>query len=240
MKSWTLIISVASICLFLAGCGTTAKFIYPANMNEAVRFDGTPSSKKVAVMPFDDYRGDTNNNLFWMGFVPLSPFGWGTYDRPDGAEDFVSINSYDVTPSEDLAKAAAVSLRHSNLFKEAFFTFGGDRDAADYVLSGRLKAMKYHGKRLTYCLSEAGTIFWIFGAPAGMSSTHLVVDLILSDKSGKVLWQWTIDKNDWMAQWIYARMGHDCLPFTYLYQEGMNDALNDLSEKMRNNSGAFK
>ncbi len=235
------IIAFIALCFFLTGCGTTAKFIYPAKMSSLIQYEKVPSNnKKVAIVPFDDYRGDRNNVMFWMSGIPLVPFGWGTYERPDAARQYITIESYDVTPSEDLAKAAAVSFRHSNLFKDAYFTFGGEKDAADFVLSGKLKTMKYHGKRFSYCLPSIGVIFWILGAPAGMSENHLVVDFTLTDKSGKVLWQWTLDKEDWIVQWIYARMGHDCILFTSLYQAGMNEALTNLAEKMREHPELFQ
>lgn len=239
-KTLPLFCATVSVIL-LAGCGTTAKFVYPAQMSSLVQIDSSPaSSRKLAVLPFDDYRSDENSCMFPLYLLPLMPFGWGTYDRPDAANFYLSIASYDITPSEDLAKAAAVSFRHSNLFKDTFFTMGGEKDNADFVLRGRIKEMKYHGKMFTYGLSVYGPIFWIIGAPAGMSENRLALELTLSDKTGKVVWDWSMEKEDWVIQWIYYRMGYDCKMFTRMYQAGMNDAVNSLAKKMRERPELFK
>ena len=125
---------VLALTVFLVGCGTTAKFVYPAKMSSLVQLDSHPIlDKKLAVLPFDDYRSDENSNMFLMYLIPLMPFGWGNYERPDAASMFLSIETYDITPSEDLAKATAVSFRHSNLFKDVFFTMGGEKDNADFA-----------------------------------------------------------------------------------------------------------
>lgn len=232
----------AAVMLFgLSGCGTTAKFVYPAQMDNLAQISSSPvTEKSLAVLPFDDYRSDENSAMFGMYLIPLMPFGWGTYDRPDAATMFLSITAYDITPSEDLAKAAAVSFRHSNLFKDVFFTFGGEKNNADFILKGRLKVMRYRGKVFSYGLSIEGPLLWFLGAPAGTSENQLALELILCNKDGKVLWEWSMDKEDWMVQWLYARMGYDCKLFTTIYQDGMNDAVNSLAKKMREQPELFR
>ncbi len=241
MQKHLAVLAAALLAVVLAGCGTTGKFVYPAQMSALVQIDSAPiTSKKLAVLPFDDYRSDDNSCMFPMYLIPLMPFGWGTYDRPDAASAFLSIVSYDINPSEDLAKAAAVSFRHSNLFKDTFFTMGGEKDNADFVLRGRIKVMKYHGKLFSYGLSLYGPIFWILGAPAGMSENTLMLELTLANREGKIVWDWSMDKEEWMVQWLYARMGHDCRMFTTMYQAGMNDAVNSLARKIREQPELFK
>ncbi len=237
------IVAVFSVLTAIAitGCGTTGKFIYPAQMSTLVQIDSAPVvNKKLAILPYDDYRSDKNSCLFPMYLIPLMPFGWGTYDRPDAANTFLSLASYDINPSEDLAKATAVSFRHSNLFKDTFFTMGGEKDNADFVLRGRIKIMKYHGKMFTYGLSIYGPIFWVFGAPAGMSENILMLELTLSNRAGEIIWDWSMNKEEWMVQWLYARMGYDCRMFTSMYQAGMNDAVNSLARKIRERPELFK
>ena len=121
--------TAGALCLcavFLAGCGTTGKFVYPADMSSLVRFDSSPAAgKRVAVLPFDDCRGDENSCMFGMYLIPFMPFGWADYERPDAANMFLSVVSYDTNPAEDLAKATAVSFRRSQLFRDVFFTPGG-------------------------------------------------------------------------------------------------------------------
>jgi hypothetical protein len=238
------IISSLLVCLSIlvfTGCGSTGKFVYPAKMSSLIQIDSEPVlNKRVAVLPFDDYRSDENSCWFPLYLIPLMPFSWGDYERPDAASMFLSIVKYDITPSEDLAKATAVSLRHSNIFQDTFFTMGGEKQNADFILTGRIKMLKYKGKMFTYCLSVYGPIFWIFGAPAGMSENRIALELQLKNKQGKVLWDWAIDKEEWIVQWLYARMGHDCKMFAQMYQDGMNDAMNNLAKRIRERPDLFK
>lgn len=240
MKIIFQIVAIACM-LLLVGCGTTGKFVYPDQMSTLFTASSEPlTEKSVAVIPFDDYRGSENSCWYPLYLIPLMPLSWGDYERPEAASMFLSIVKYDITPSEDLAKATAVSLRHSNIFKDAFFTMGGEKQNADYVLSGKIKMLKYQGKMFTYCLSVYGPVFWILGAPAGTSENRLVLELQLKNKNGKVLWDWAIDKEEWIVQWIYARMGHDCKMFSKMYQEAMNDAMINLAKRIRERPDLFK
>lgn len=241
MKKLLLTALVALSAALLVGCGTTGKFVYPANMSTLVKFGSAPVvDKQVAVLPFDDYRGDENSCMFGMYVIPLMPFGWGNYERPDAAQVFLSVPKYDTTPTEDLAKATAVSFRHSKLFRNVFFTMGGEQEKADFLLHGRIKEMSYKGKIFTYGLSIYGPLFWLFGAPAGMSENKLSIELSMTDKSGKNIWDWSMTAEDSIVQWMYYRMGHDVRMYSYLYQDGMNRALENLAQKMKEQPELFK
>jgi hypothetical protein len=93
------------------------------------------------------------SGTLWLYLIPLMPFGWMECDRPEAARMFLTIVEFDFTPGEDLAKAAAYSLRRSNLFKDAFFTFGGGKDKADYILTGKIIAFLF--KLLNIFLTSA-------------------------------------------------------------------------------------
>ena len=153
------------IMSILTGCGTTAKFVYPSSMNKLVELDSVPiHNKTVAVLPYDDYRNDENSFApMLLSYLPLAPFGYINYSRPDAARMFATVEELDFTPSEDLAKATPLSLRYSNLFKDIFFTFGGQKNEADYVWDGRIYSTHYHGKLITYGLSVYGSFLWYFG-----------------------------------------------------------------------------
>ena len=226
----------------LAGCGTTGKFIYPADMSKLFRYEGkaVTKDKVVAVVPFEDHRLAENSNMYPMYLIPLMPFGWADYQRPDAANMFLSVASYDATPAEDLAKAAAVSLRQAGLFRDAFFTSGEGKDRADLVISGRIREMRYRSKMFTYCLSVYGPLFWVFGAPAGTSEDRLAADLVMTNKAGETVWTWHMEDERRIVQWIYSKMGHDVKMFAEIYQEGMNRAMKDLAEKMEKDPGSFR
>ena len=221
----------ACAVMFLAGCGTTSKFVYPTNMNQLVRFGESPlTDKTVTVMPFEDFRSDDNSAMYAMYLIPLWPCGWGSYDRPDAARIFPTIAEFEVTPSEDLPKAAATSLRRSNLFKEVGFSH--KKEATDYTLGGRIKTFAYRGKMWSWGLSLYCPYLWVLGAPAAVSENKIEVELELLDKNGKIVWEYTLRKEDSMWQWLYYRFGHDCKMFAKLYQDGMNAAITDLSQRL--------
>lgn len=225
----------------VTGCGTTGKFVYPANMTTLYKSGAdTVIQKKVAVVPFDDYRSDDNTNCFPAYLVPLFPFGWADYERPDAAATFASITRYDVTPAEDLAKATATSLRHSGLFSDAFFTMGGEKERADFVISGRIKIMRHNGKILTYGLSFYGPLLWYVGAPVAKCDNVLAVELEMRNKDGKIIWECTIDRQNAVWIWLYRGMGWDCKAFASMYQDAMNAALINLSTQINSNPELFK
>jgi len=224
-----------------AGCGTTGKFVYPANMSTLYRArESAALDKTVAVLPFDDYRADDNSSWFPMYLLPLCPFGWCDYERPDAASQFPTILSYDVTPAEDLGKATAVSLRQSGMFKDAFFTMGGEKDRGDFIFTGQIKEMRYRGKMVTYGLSVYGPILWVIGFPAATSETVLAVEFKLKNREGRVIWEYSVDRSDWIIQWLYYKMGYDCKAFAHMYQQAMNDALSGMSQTIRERPELFK
>lgn len=225
---------VIALCIMLlCGCGTTAKFVYPAKMETMVQVTTSPVfDKKVAVVPFDDYRDASNNQIAWLSFLPGAPFGWVEYNRPDAARVFVTIGEFQFTPSEDLPKAAALSLRRSRLFSDAFFTFGGEKDKADFVLYGSIKSTKYLGHIWTYCLSCFGSYLWALGLPVGNSEAELSIVFTLKQKE-KIIWEYTFSRRDKVWQGYYYFWGHDVLAYSELMQTAMNEAILDMSKTFR-------
>jgi len=241
MKKNLLMLLAAVLAAFLSGCGTTAKFVYPARMDDLVQVASAPAhNQTVAVTPFDDFRNqDNTSGTVFLYMIPLMPFGWVEYDRPDAARLFLSINAYDFTPAEDLPKAAAVSLRRSNLFKDAFFTFGGEKDRADLVLRGTIRSTKYLGRVWSYGLSIEGPLLWLLGAPCGNSENTLSLQFELTRK-GKVIWDYTFDRTDSTVQGLYYYYGHDCLGYSRLMQDAMNQAITDLARRLGENPDLLK
>lgn len=235
-------IFAAALSILLTGCGTTAKFVYPNKMNSMVEVASAPVYKqKVAVVLFDDGR-DAENQMAttFIYLIPLCPFGWVNYQRPDAARGFMSIEEFQFTPSEDLAKAAALSLRHSNLFADAFFTFGGEKNNADLVFEGKIISTDYTGRVFSYGLSVVGPLLWVVGAPAGTSLNRLTLAFTLKNKANKIIWEYSFDRDDYIVQWLYYRMGRDVTMYSILMQQAMNDAIADLTAKLRANPQILK
>jgi|APCry1669188910_1035180.scaffolds.fasta_scaffold38844_1 hypothetical protein len=241
MKAITPVALMAA--LLAGGCGTTAKFVYPANNANLIQVAASPvTDKKVAVPIFDDQRSDSNQaGTMALYVIPLMPFGWVDYDRPDAARTFLSIQSFDFTPSEDLPKAAAYSLRRSGLFADAFFTFGGEREKADYVLEGQIISSRYTGTMWTYGLSLLGPNLWFIGLPAGRSHNYLSLALQFKDaKTNKIVWEKTYALENTVTQGLYYNMGHDVRNYAYLMQQIMNDAITGIAKAMRAASSPAK
>jgi hypothetical protein len=229
------------LAFFSAGCGSTGKFVYPVRMSGLVEISPQPLyAKKVAVNVFEDYRADQNDRLAALYLIPLMPYGWIEYDRPDSANGFISISNFEFTPAEDLAKSAATSLRRSNLFKDAYFSFGGEEGRADFILSGKIKSTYYKGRILSYGLFTVAPLFWLLGMPYGTSLNQLVIEMELRNSKGEKVWEYTFDKDDYRTQWIYARMGVDCKMYASLMQDGMNEAINDLAQRIKKNPEMMK
>jgi hypothetical protein len=225
-----------AVAFVAAGCGTTAKFVYPANNTALVRIAESPATgKKVAVPPFDDQRGDANQaGTMFLYMVPLMPFGWVDYDRPDAGRMFLSIVEFEFTPSEDLSKAAAYSLRRSGLFADAFFTFGGERDKADFVLEGQVQSTRYKGSIWSYGTSVFCPLLWFVGLPAGQSDNRLTLALQLRDaRTRSIVWEKDYDLDRTITQGLYYKMGHDIRGYAYLMQQVMNDAVVGMDVALR-------
>ena len=59
MKKYVVLFTMFTLVGLLAGCGSTAKFVYPAQMSSLVQISSSPvSDKTLAILPFDDYRSD--------------------------------------------------------------------------------------------------------------------------------------------------------------------------------------
>lgn len=224
------------LCVSIVGCGTTAKFVYPADGRNLTSFsDGPAYQKKVAVTPFEDMRGDKNRSgtLFFY-LVPLMPFGWCNYDRPDAARMFLTISEFQCDVSEDLAKAAAFSLRRSGLFQDAFFTFGGDKDKADFLLEAELFSAHYKGTLYSYGVSILCPYLWFFGLPSGSSYNEVAMTMKLIDLStGRPVWEKKYDVNRKTIQGLYYNWGDDARAYSGLMQEIMNDAIKDMNRELQ-------
>jgi hypothetical protein len=220
--------------MFLNGCGTTAKFTYPAKyQNLAHLYEQPKYNLTVAVLPFDDMRGDVNSmGGFYLYLIPLVPYGSMKYERPDSARFFNTINQFEFNVTEDLSKAVVVSLQRSGLFKDVFFTFGGEKASADLIMKGKILSVDWVGKIYSYGLSIVGPALWIFGLPCGSSYNKLSLEFELNDKKPSKIWGYTLIKETTIVQGYYYKFGHDVKSYASLMEEGMNEAVKDLDNKL--------
>lgn len=221
------------LCLFiLNSCGTTAKYIYPSKPKDLISFAGQAPkyNKKIAVLPFQELRVDENNQKFWLYLLPLMPYGYANYQRPDAARLFVTVNEFQFDASEDLAKSVAYSFRKSNLFEDAFFSYGGDKDKADWLLEGNIETIDYNGAIYSYGLSVYGPLLWFLGLPAGSSENIVKLSFVLKDiKTGKIIWENSYHDSDKIIQGLYYNWGRDVKGYSLIMQRIMNQVIEDIS-----------
>lgn len=238
MKKYLIATASAALLALLSGCGTTATFVYPAKMDDMIRIADSPlADKTVTVAAFEDYRGAANSQSAWLIMIPLVPYDWVEYHRPEATVMFPTIYSFDFKPTRDLAKAAALSLRRSGMFSEVFLE--GERSDTDLVLHGAIKSTKYTGVSTTYGLSFIGACFWIFGLPSGNSENELTIYFNLT-RGKKIVWEYTYSGKKKFWQGYYSRWGHDVSAYPELMQNAMNEAIADMNKTLKNRPGLLK
>ena len=136
---------------FLSGCASRAAFNYKTGdiVNANIKLP-----LKVAVLPFDDKRGEDNMNALLLYLIPLMPFGPLEYDRPETASMFMTHPGYNFRPSEDIAKAAVAELKQNRFFDEVFFSNREKEPGIDMIMTGEIHETRYKGKMITYGLSD--------------------------------------------------------------------------------------
>ena len=229
------LISCILLIVCLSGCGTTAKFVYPDNVQRLVILSERPIyNKKVAVTPFEEQRGSSNvSGSYWLYLIPVMPFGFGTYERPDAARMFNSVSEFHFDVVEDLAKASVTSIRKSGLFEDVFFTYGGEKDKADFIFSGKVISTKYEGAIYSYGLSVYGPLLWWVGLPSGSSENHLAVQFNLIDRlTNATVWQYSHTSQNKIIQGLYYNYGHDVKGYASLMEDAMNGALLDMRKSL--------
>jgi len=136
---------------------------------------------------------------------------------------------FDFDPNEDLAKSAAYSLKKSGLFKDAFFTYGGEKSNADYLLEGTTWSTKYRGEVWSYGLSVFGSILCIFGLPVGTSQNDLCLSLKLTDlQTHEVVWKKKLKTSKKITQGLYYKYGHDVKGYSSAMEAIMNQSVREI------------
>jgi hypothetical protein len=234
-----LYISLAGfILLSLCGCGTPATFKYPPKGAEPVVFTRYPVfDRKVTVTPFTDKRGTKNQmSTLWLYLIPLWPYGPVTYERPEKAHWYVSVDSFHFTPQIELAEAAADSLKKSNLFESVKYAPAPPKNANSLIFGGEIYSTQYHGRLASYGLSWLGPWLWMVGLPSADIRNRLTIKFYLKHPaSKKLLWNFIFDDEDSHAVGLFYSYGEDVQAYSGLMQKAMNDAIRDLAASLRQN-----
>jgi hypothetical protein len=187
----------------------------------------------VSVPPFKDYRLNKNSNMFAMYLIPLMPFGWQTYNTPEGAQMHMNSGMWLWRPNEDIAKATAEELNAAHIFKEVFFTHR--ESEGDLILQGEIQSTKYKGKLLSYGLSAYGPLLWFIGFPSSTISNELILSFTLKDRTNNVvLWQKDYQEEIGKWTWIYY------IQSDFEYSEMLKEVLQDVVKELRLNLNSIK
>lgn len=235
-------IAAAAFAL-IAGCTNIATFNYRAAPEPMVSFPAPPKPASVAVLPFLDQRSRkslqqltpaADSGSFYLGLIPLMPYGYVKKPYPENSDDFVSLGRFHFDPVRELATASALSLEASNLFSRVEQANSAEEAGTDYIWRGTVTNTYYSGALLTYCMTYfASPALWALGAPEGVSRNALGVEFALVErKTGDVVWQYRFDGEDFLIHWIYARVGKDVSLYPVLMRQAMNGALVNLHTSM--------
>lgn len=230
---------ILSILLFLVGCHTMRK---GAISQDADRVSGEKIAApekyelNIAVVPFEEKRGILKKyGSVYTYLIPLVPYGTMRYERPDEARMFNIQDEYEFNMGGNLLKVVVDSLKKSNLFNSVVFSPNLQDAKADLILAGELRSTLYEGKTYSYGISFLGPALWCFGLPAG--SSHKKLNLILSLKkadTNEVIWSYDIDREKTVVRGLYRNWGKNVNSFIALLEEGMDEVILDMKEKLAN------
>ncbi|MFH1049714.1 MAG: hypothetical protein V1779_02150 [bacterium] len=231
MKKLIILISALFVFIGISGCATKAAFIYETGTNLNLTKNKKPLT--IAVIPLIDLRKTDNHNYSLLGFIPLVPFGWFEYNRPEAANGFLFQQSFNFRPSEDIAKAIVSELQVNQLFEEVFFTFREKEPNVDYFLTGELYSTYWDGSLITYCLSSYGSLLWLVGLPVGTVNNELSLKLFLRKSSNwEVVWSDEIKGNYGKTVGFYYNWASDFDGYSEILKKGLNESLKKLALKL--------
>ena len=224
---------VPALLLLLCACTGPGRFVYPPETPDLVSFETAIfPGRSVRVNTFRDMRGQLfDTDSFYMYMIPLMPYGYIQYDRPENAEMMMTVEKFNFAPAVELARAAAYSLKHSGAFADVLLPAGSGTDAAaaDYEFNGVVISTYYMGKPFSYGLMSAGPFLWMVGLPAGNTVNRLTLYFTLREvASGNVIWDFAYSGDEYTLLWLYGNAGKGVRMYPRLMAAAMNLALEDM------------
>ena len=220
--------------LIIGGCSSPSpSFEYPPAFPPLIKAGPqVTASHSITVEKFQDFRGKSNDiTPIYLYLVPLCPFGYFDYERPENGEWYMGIDQYHFDPSSDFSRAAAVSLKYSGLFTQVLTPTDSGAAQSDYILRGAILTTYYRSRTFSYGLSFEGAWMWVIGAPAGTSLNRVGFCLWLVDrKTGRTVWTYGFDRDDYLTIWLYFRYDKEMSMYPKLTAEGMNGAVMELEK----------
>jgi hypothetical protein len=195
---FVVLITLSTSCFHPRGAWVYRPSSYPAAVQPALR-------KRLVVLPFKDSRSNGNRTRLFLPpayLIPLIPYGWADYSRPESPEAvkiedawfgrcdaFANCDTvpWALSPEVDFAEAAAEELSASGLFKEV--SFSEEASDRDLILRGEVKSTRYLAKQYYYGMGLLFLLPALAGAPIGRVSNQLAIEFVLEERvSGASLW----------------------------------------------------
>ncbi len=230
-------IPLVLVSALVVACAHPAEFVYPPRERPVREVAEEPTfGLRVAVLPFEEVRDERNTaKAFWLCFMPLAPFGYVEYERPETAGIFNSISGFTFDVSRDMAEAVVTSLEGSGLFAHVYLASEAQAGDADLIVEGRVTRTFYRGRTFTYCLSVAGAVFWVLGLPVGDSTDELAFDLEVRDNgTGKHIWGCRSQNSKRILQGFYYGWGEDVQGYAELMEGAMREIVQKLARGLEN------
>lgn len=146
------LIRTGALILIVSSCSTPAVWSYTPNSYELT--DRKTVLKTVSIPPFRDARPDKEENLIFVGAIPLMPYGWADYEKPENAAAHLTSKAWkSYRPAEDFTAALAGELKNAGTVNE---TFSELRKEDQYYIRGTILNTGYRGKMFSYGLASLG------------------------------------------------------------------------------------
>ncbi|MFO1476413.1 MAG: hypothetical protein U1F98_07165 [Verrucomicrobiota bacterium] len=218
--------------LLLASCSTSVgKWTYPSG-RYATSISTNGSKASVVVTPLIDLRGARNTTYMAWYYVPLFPFGWNLFDRPEATVQGPDTTEYTADPCKDLSRSLVTELYREKLVEHATYT-GDYREipTATHLLRGTLRSFYEGETRWSYGLSIYSQGLWALGLPMGTSDNGFYADLeLVSLRDGRVLWEDRIfDYDHHIEGWYY---GPEWYRFSWMWERRLREKLGGLAEAL--------
>jgi hypothetical protein len=201
--------------------------------------------KTVVVVSFKDSRPNENTTMFFrypMTLIPLIPYGWAGYARPEDPATWKLRNAvveeaygpyfspmsipWQFRPERDFPAAASHELHVSGFFKDVVFS---DQVAdRDLVLRGELLSTRYLAKSYLYGLGPLHFALWMVGAPIGHVSNELAIEFVLEERvTGASLWRKSYHETEEATFYLYW------MPSEFYYGKLFNRIMRDVVKSLQ-------
>jgi TolB-like protein len=196
-------VTLLLVGVMASGCAATIKPY--AHRSEPLNLQAK-TGLRLGVLPPVDERGSGGFLMLNMPaaaatlWLPLYPIGWNNYDRPERQASGIPNNSI----GNYLASAAQTELGRSGMFESVTVTDTPNPTAFDAVLRLNVYNTTHKQTYTAWGLSVAGMLFWLLGAPEGVTTVEVDLGLTLMRASdGEILAtdRKKVEASHWFGLW---------------------------------------